>query len=96
MNIAEDENQPNDLLDGIPEFHFLNLEEEDDNVLGLKMEHNPDVNIKSYMFEHADALAKIDDSMADSLNNEFEHGLLFVHAPVKEDHMFFSEGFHQT
>ena len=97
LNIAKDRNQPNDLLDGIPDFHFLNLKEEAVNILLSDMEHhlgspNPDATIKAYLFRHADAPSKNDDSMADSIDNEFKHKLMFIHVSVKYDHVFLQKG----
>ena len=74
LNIAGDENQPNNLLGGILYFHFLNLEEEGYNVPGSYIEHhpgstNPDATIKAYLFGHTDAPSNTDDSMADSLDD---------------------------
>ena len=47
---------------------------------------------RKYLFRHADTPAKTDDFMADSIDNEFEHELLLIHAPVKDDHMFLQKG----
>ena len=48
---------PEDLLDGIPDFHFFNLEDEYYANTNLD-EENPDANIKAFLFGDSDTTSK--------------------------------------
>ena len=79
MNTAVDNNTPQDLSDGFPDFHFLNIKDEYEANTNLE-EDNPDAKIEALLFGDDDTTIKCEEGSAeDSLANDCNHDILLVH-----------------
>ena len=64
LDITVDKNTPEYPLGGVPDFHFLNLEDEDEANTNLE-EKNPDANTEAFLFGDADTTCKDEEGPAE-------------------------------